>query len=90
MDILPKERPLSLRTLCCISVVLHSRDKTLLPKEIKETVKDLENLKRPNLLGYIDSKRFSPTRVSWQSFLHSPEEKWSAQKNRCLGKTSRV
>lgn len=37
MDVLLKERPLSLRTLCCISVVLHSRDKTLLPKEIRDS-----------------------------------------------------
>ncbi|AEA06957.1 hypothetical protein LAU_0105 [Lausannevirus] len=66
--LLLSEKPLSLRTLCCISVVLHDKEKTLLPREIKETVKELENLKRPNLLGYIDSKQFSSTRLMAEFF----------------------
>ncbi|AQQ73947.1 hypothetical protein [Kurlavirus BKC-1] len=67
-ELLLSERPLSLRTLCCISVVLHNSDKTHLPKEIKETIRELENLKRPNLLGYIDSKQFSSTRLMAEFF----------------------
>ncbi|AMQ10584.1 hypothetical protein [Brazilian marseillevirus] len=57
MELLLSENPLSLRTLCCISLVVNKREWKNLPREILDTVKSLQKMKRPSLLSYIDSKK---------------------------------
>lgn len=56
-QLLLSETPLSLRTLCCISVIVNGKDKSLLPKEIKETIHQLQDMDKHNLLIYISSKK---------------------------------
>ncbi|AHA46245.1 hypothetical protein ISTM_347 [Insectomime virus] len=69
MDILLKEKPLSLRTLCCISFVVNKRENENIPKEILETVKTLRKPAYIPLLAYIDCKKTLSPRVFGEFFI---------------------